>query len=102
MAEFFGKNSEYGSSPYHNAVRKGNQPPKRRPSNPLNYHGYSNCCGLAATGDEDMPITDLPTEALPPVLPKVHSMQAWQYAKMGLALIGAYVAIKFLYGKFVK
>lgn len=97
MGEFFGRNSE--NPDYINAIKRGNKP-KSKPGYPLNACGnFSNCCGLAATGDE----TDPAASSSPaPIDPKVKNLQRWGYVKTGLALIGAYVVIKFLYGKFVK
>jgi hypothetical protein len=96
MAEFFGRNSEFidtEAEAYHNAFghKRGVSPHKRKNANPLNPS--RNCCGFNATGDETAP---------EPVSKPVMKMQAWQYAKTGLAVVGAYVVIKFLYGKFVK
>lgn len=115
MGEFFGRNSE--NPDYINAIKKGNMPPKPKGHYPLNNAcgGFSNCCGLAATGDEalaeeqrlygtNLGPDDLPLQspAPAPVDPKVQNLQRWGYVKTGFALVGAYVAIKFLYGKFVK
>lgn len=99
MAEFFGRNSE--SPDYRNAIKGNNMPPKPKNHYPLNNAcgGFSNCCGLAATGDETNAV-ESPSPA--PIDPKVQNLQRWGYVKTGLALVGAYVAIKFLYGKFVK
>lgn len=100
MAEFFGRESKVaGYNNRNNAYRQNAFNP--------NFKAKRNCCGLAATGDEDMPITDLPVEALPPetsatpppVNSSVQSMQTWQYAKTGLALVGAWVVAKWLFSK---
>lgn len=100
MAEFFGRNQtkEYNNmvdDPYLNFRSKPNRPAKKR-NYPFNASGYSNCCGLNATGDEILP------EENEPVSNSVMKMQAWQYAKTGLAIVGAYVIIKYLYDKFIK
>jgi hypothetical protein len=70
--------------------------PKPKPHYPLNACGdFNNCC--MATGDEAAPETPSPT-----VNKSVQNIQAGKYAKTALALVGAYVVIKFLYGKFKK
>lgn len=52
-------------------------------------------CGFAANGDEQpAPVETVKSEAM--------NMQAWQYAKTGLAIVGAFVVIRFIYNKFVK
>lgn len=58
-------------------------------------------CGLAATGDEPIPPAEQEPE-LEPVKNQVASLQVWQYAKTGLALIGLYVIGKFIYTKIIK
>jgi hypothetical protein len=98
MGEFFGRDSENQS--YHNAIKKGNMPKPKKHFPLNNACGFSNCCGLAATGDEALPPVESPSPA--PVDSKVKNLQRWGYVKTGLALVGAYVVIKFLYGKFVK
>lgn len=57
-------------------------------------------CGLAATGDE--PIAPAESQEIEPVKAEVMNMQAWQYAKTALALIGIFVVVKFIYSKMVK
>jgi hypothetical protein len=91
MAEFFGKNSEYRNmidDPY---LRMADQ---RKP--------FNNCCGFAATGDEILATEEVPQDDIEPVKSQVMNLQAWKYAKTGLAIIGAYVVIKYLYGKIKK
>ena len=92
---------------YINAV-KGYRHPKAK--NALgNDCSFNNCCGLAATGSEDPSLAGLSTAiqadasnaANNSTIP-VQNIQAWNYFKTGLALVGAYVVIKFLYVKFAK
>jgi hypothetical protein len=89
MADFFDKHNNNGL--YFNTVRRDNPAPAQF----NNGCGFSNCCGLAATGDEPEPDPA-------PVKANVTNLQAWQYIKTGLAIIGVYVVLKFLYGKFIK
>jgi hypothetical protein len=105
MAEFFenrGTNLGYRNmvdDPYLNAVRKGNRPPHQR-NYPFNACGMNNCCGLAATGDEVVAPVD--TAAAPVDKTKIQSIKTWHYAKTGLAIIGAYVIIKYAISKMKK
>jgi hypothetical protein len=91
MGDFLGRNNGQGVG-YNNR----NNQHRNNPFNP----GFKNCCGLAATGDEALPPVESSSPA--PIDPKVSNLQRWGYVKTGLALVGAYVVIKFLYGKFVK
>lgn len=105
MAEVFGRNrqvEEPKEAEYRN-FKKGNMPKPRPRPHPWNASGldYSYCCGLAATGEE-LQAAPTPAPAPEPVNTTVQNMQAWKYAKTALAIVGAYVVIKFLYGKFVK
>jgi hypothetical protein len=61
-----------------------------------------NCCGFAATGDDAGTAT--PEAATPDntVKATVRNITIWNYAKTGLAILGAYVAIKFIWGKIPK
>jgi hypothetical protein len=52
---------------------------------------HSACGFMAATGDPSAPD--------PSVKAAVTNLTMWNYAKTGLALLGAFVAIKFIYGK---
>jgi len=63
---------------------------------------FKNCCGLAATGDGAMDDAQLAEqrEALPAT--KVRDMQAWNYAKTALAIVGAWVVLKWAYEKIKK
>jgi len=100
MAEFFGRESEYDKD-YSYAIKKGNRPPAGKRKYPFNASGdYENCC-MAATGDELLPEEGLPAEQAAPetVNSSVQSMQTWQYVKTALALVGAWVVVKFLFSK---
>jgi hypothetical protein len=112
MAEFFGKDRQQAPNltediyrNWNNAINKGNMPKPRSRPHPWNASGmdfnycggYSNCCGLAATGDEASNAAPSPVDSTP-----VRNLQAWQYAKTALAIVGTYVIVKFLYGKYVK
>lgn len=99
MAEFFGRNRitpeemySYNRKDYRNMVDDPYlaQMDMRQP--------YNNCCGFAATGEEAiMPETTPAPEAASNI--NVNSMQTWQYAKTALAIIGAWVVLKYLLGK---
>lgn len=56
---------------------------------------FKNCCGLAATGDGAADEQPLP-------VPKVQNVQAWGFIKTALAVVGAWVVIKYAYGKLKK
>lgn len=100
MAEIFGRDRILEND-FQNVI-KGNAPKKKKHF-PLNACGeeYSNCCMATGIGDGIGDGIPLPIAGVT-VNSSVQNMQTWQYAKTALALIGAYVAIKFLYGKFVK
>jgi hypothetical protein len=59
-------------------------------------------CGLAATGEDEIIDAEEVADDTKSVKTKAMNLQAWKYFKTGLALVGAYVVIKFLYGKLVK
>lgn len=62
------------------------------------YNDFCGCGALAASGGgEPVQSTDEPETT---VTKEVQNLQFWQYAKMALALVGAYVVVKYLYGKF--
>lgn len=89
-AEFWGLNDpefrNMVNDPYLNAQGKVlNNAGGRDPWKPRSR----NCCGLNATGAE-------------PVNKAVTKLQAWNYAKTGLALVGAYVVVKYLMAKLKK
>lgn len=60
------------------------------------YNDFCGCGALAASGDEAQTVEE-PENT---VTKEVQNLQFWQYAKMALALVGAYVVLKYLYGKF--
>jgi len=62
------------------------------------YKDFASCCAglaFAATGDE---AGEKKTE-LPSMSQKVVNLQAWNYAKTLLAIVGLYVVIKFIWEK---
>ncbi len=60
-----------------------------------NKEQFSNFCpcGLNATGDEVAPVED------ESVNKKVINLQAWQYMRMGLVLVGSFVVVNWLMRK---
>lgn len=70
--------------------------------NPLErkYTDFNNFCpcGINATGEEPAP-EPIPEES---ANKKVINLRAWQYVRAGLAIVGAYVVIKYLITKFKK
>ena len=66
------------------------------------YNNFASCCAgmvaLAATGDD---AGGEKTE-LPSMSQKVANLQAWNYTKTLLAIVGLYVVIKFIWGKIGK
>jgi hypothetical protein len=77
----------------------GGKAPRREPKYPFNACGcdYSNCCGLAATGEE----TEEAVLKVPDVV-KAKNITAWHYAKTALAVIGAFVLISYVWNKVKK
>jgi hypothetical protein len=63
---------------------------------PLPNYGLKkhNACGLAATGDAD---SAAPADTT--VKAAVKDLTAWSYAKTALALLGLYVAVKYVWGR---
>lgn len=111
MSEFFGQNrveyqeQETNRRQYHNMVNDPILDNYGRTSH-VNRN-FNNCCGFNAVGDNDVlynpdlgkPVVDATPE---PINTKVQNLQAINYAKTALALIGAYAVIKFIIGKFSK
>jgi hypothetical protein len=56
-----------------------------------------NCCGFAATGDPEA--TDPASPSDTTVKTAVRKVVLWNYAKTGLAIIGLYVAVKYILAK---
>lgn len=83
--------------PYNDAIKRGNQPPRKKQRYPWNASGYNMCCGLAASGD-----TEEPAPAPVVTAAKVHDMKTWQYAKTALMLVGLYAIGTYLYKKYKK
>lgn len=67
--------------------------PIQRTFKPLSH----NCCGFAANGDPAA--TDPAPAADNTVKTAVRNLSLWNYGKTALALIGLYVAVKFVWGK---
>lgn len=69
-----------------------NDPFLRQPAS-QNFNNFCPC-GINATGDEVVPEES--------VNKKVINLQAWQYARMGLVLVGTFVIVKWIMGKISK